>query len=646
MSKTWLGAGAVVSAIVLFVAVNVIGDVALRGQRIDLTQQGLYTLSDGTERVLAGIEEPITLQFFFSEELSADVPTIRDYARRVEDMLRTYADKADGQLILEVVDPTPFSPAEDRAVAAGLQGAPVDDSGATFYFGLAASNTVGDREVVPFFQSENEPFLEYDLTRMIRTLSVDGKPVIGLMTPLPVDGADAGGFGGGGGGLPAWVFVENLAQLFDVRRIGIDVTDIPAEVDVLVALHPAGLDEATLYALDQFVLRGGRLIAFVDPHSEAAGIARRIGQQLGLPPVGTSSDLGLLFSHWGVAYDPDVFVGDLLSAQRVTAGQGAQRRATEYLAWLRLGPERFDTADPAIGQLTQVNMGTAGAIALAEGSPFTLMPLMRSSAESQLIETVEVAVNPNPEGLLQDFVADADTHVLAGRLSAPALTTAFPDGRPERPAPEGTDAVETAGDTADTPAHLAEAAGPVNVLVVADSDMLDNAFWVNTQNFFGQQISIPIADNATMAINAIELAAGGDALIGLRSRGRSDRPFTAVEEIRKLAEAEFQAQEQALTERLTELEEQLAALEQQGGDGALVTAEQDAAIAEFRTELLATRGELRQVQLNLNQDIDRLAAWVQFVNIGLMPLALVGVAIVLAWSARRRRARAALAPLD
>ena len=633
---------AVALAAALFLALNVLSQTALRTARLDLTEGRLYTLSGGTRAMLESMAEPITVRFFFSESLAADLPGFRQYAQRVRELLETYAARAGGAMALQVIDPEPFSPAEDEAVALGLRGVPLTEQGERLYFGMAATNTTDDLEVVPFFQDAREAFLEYDLTRAFHRLANPKRPVVGLVSTLPVDG----GFDPQRGAQPAWTVAEQIRQLFELRDLTTEVAEVPGDVDVLMVVHPKDLPGATRYAIDQFVLGGGKAMVFVDPFSEAAA---------GIPDPENpmrlhNSRLPGLFAAWGVELAPGMIVGDRLTARKVRGGTRERPVAVDYIAWLALGADNFDHENIVTAQLGAINVATAGALSPVEGASTEFTPLIRSSNEAMLFERMHVQFMPDPAQLLADFAATGESYVMAARVSGPA-ETAFPDGPPP---PEDDSAAsdpaaadeDEGGDSAPAlpEGHRAASDGPINVLIVADSDLLSDRFWVQAGNFIGQDVIVPVADNGAFAVNALDVYAGSSDLIGLRSRRTSDRPFTVVRALERQAEERFRETEEMLQAQVRDTEAQLAEL-QVGGDGSqpVLTLEQQASIAAFRERLVSTRRQLREVQLALRRDIERLGASLQFLNVALVPIlvALVGLVVALLRARRRRRALAA-----
>ena len=626
--------GVVALAAVLFLALNVLSQTVFRTARLDLTEGGLYTLSDGTRSMLSSMDEPLTVRFFFSESLAGDLPGFRQYAQRVRELLETYAAEAGGTVALHVIDPEPFSPEEDEAVAFGLRGVPLTEQGERLYFGLAATNTTDDLEVVPFFQDARESFLEYDLTRAFYRLANPRRPVVGLISTLPV----AGGFDPQRGAQPAWKVADQIRQLFELRDLTTEVAEVPDDVDVLMVAHPKDLSGRTRYAIDQYVLGGGSAMVFVDPFSEAAA---------GIPDPENpmrmhNSRLPDLFAAWGVELAPGMIVGDRLSARKVRGGSRERPMAIDYIAWLNLGPGSFDQERIVTAQLGAINVATAGALSAAEGATTEFTPLIQSSGEAMLFERMHVQFMPDPAQLLADFAATGDRYAIAAHVAG-MVETAFPDGPP--PPDDGTEATDpSALDDDGAPmlpeGHLAESVAPANLLLVADSDMLADRFWVQVGNFLGEDVIVPTADNGAFVINALETWSGSSDLIGLRSRRTLERPFTVVMNLEREAEERFRETERALQARVAETEAQLAQL-QVGGDGAqaVLTPDQQASIVAFREQLVTTRQQLRDVQLALRRDIESLGTGLKFANIALVPVlvALVGIVVALLRARRRRR---------
>ncbi len=635
MNKKLLTGTGVLLAVVLFFGLNILAKYALDDARLDLTANRLYTLSDGSKNLLKNLQEPIRLRLFFSKSMANDVPQLATYADRVRELLGQFASRSNGRIKLEVIDPEPFSDAEDRAVQAGVQG--IDRDGRSFYFGLVGTNSVDAQEVVPFFQMEREEFLEYDLTKLIYALSAPKKPVVGLLTALPLQFGPGGMMAAMRGQSRPYAIMQQLRQFFEIKSLDGGVTKIDDNIGVLVLVHPRNLSTATLYAIDQFALRGGRVIAFVDPFDESA--AMMPDPMTGQPPQpgsDQSSNLPELFTAWGVDFDPKQVVGDAGMAQKVQMGP---RQVVDYIAWLAVPAENLSRSDVITGQLNGVNMATSGALKAKPGATTTFTPLITSSDRAMLLPVEKVQTQPDPPGLLAAFKASGERYTLAARVTGP-VKSAFPEGRPagEKKEEEKKDDGKPA--EPDAP-HLAESKGPVNIIVVADADMIEDRFWVRDQDLMGQRLMVPIAANGDMLVNAIDNLAGSNDLISLRSRGRSLRPFERVEQLRREASQAFAAREQGLRKELQETERKIGDLQSknQGGTNALLSAEEQSAIDGFRQQLVKTRQELRQVQRDLNKDIQRVETWVKFVNIGLMPI-LVGLfALVMAIARRKSRQR-------
>lgn len=601
------GAGLLLIALA-FLAFNLVSGLAFTGARLDLTEQKLYTISDGTRRILGQLEEPIDLYFFYSDTSAKNLVALRNYARRVEELLKAYQREANGKIRLHIVDPEPFSEDEDRAAELGLQAVPLQQGGDSLYFGLAGTNGVDDTQVIPFFQPDQETFLEYEVSRLVQSLSKPERPVVGVLSGLPLNGGfDRAARRPGG----PWMVMEEIRQLFQIESLRPDVDLIPERVSVLMLVHPKDLPRQTLYAIDQFVLRGGKLLVFVDPLSEADN-----GEDpSGLAGNGRASNLEPLFEAWGLRLRPDLVVLDGAYALSVSAGR--DQRPLRHAAWLSLPRQAMDPDDVTTASLENLTVATAGILEPLDGAKTRFTPLLRSSEYAMPVDAQRFAALDDPETLIRELHPTGERYAIAARIDGPARS-AFPGGIEGR---QGG----------------LESAEAIHVIAVADTDLLSDRMWVRVQDFFGQSVPQPWADNASFAINALDNLSGSDALISVRSRGRFSRPFHVVDALQRDAEARFREKEEVLKARLAETEEKLAAL-QRNQDPAKVlepTPEQQGALQQFLQEKVRIRKELREVRYQLDARIEALGRVLKFVNIGLMPL-LLTVAALLAWAWRRR----------
>ena len=624
-----LGVAGLVLAVILFLAVNIFANGALRNLQADLTQTGLYSVSEGTEKVLADLKEPVTLRYFVSRSLIDLSPGLGTYSQRVLELLQSYADAAGGKIRLEIIDPKPFSNEEDRAVGFGLQGVPLNDAGELGYFGLAGTNTTDDQDVIGFLQPQREPFLEYDLTRLVHNLAHPKKKVIGLVAGIPVDADPANQY-------KPWTVVEQIKQFFEVKSLGLDpkITD---DIDVLMIVHPFGLSDKTLYAIDQFVMAGGKTMVFVDPYAEEGS---RSNAAMRLPPD-HGSNLEKLFKAWGVEYSQDNVLADLGLAQRVQAAVDPQGKPviTNYVAWLSFPADRLKSDDVITGQLRAINVATAGFLAKSEKADISFDPLIVSTESAAPMEAQKFRFQPNPAEILKTFEPKGKPLTLAARVSG-KLKSAFPDGPPAAKDSDKKAEAEDKDESAKKP-HLKETKDVVNLIVVADSDILADSFWLQVQDLFGQRLVVPTANNADFVINALDNLSGSSELIGLRSRGFSDRPFDHVIEIQRAAELQYRDRERALLKELKEVEGKLKDLttKEEKGAAVILTAKQKQAIEQFRRQIIKVRGELRDVRRALREDIDTLDAWIKILNIAAMPalIALFAIGLLIARNRRTRR---------
>jgi ABC-type uncharacterized transport system involved in gliding motility auxiliary subunit len=617
------GTGLVVLAL-LFLALTILANALFRGYRLDLTENKLYTLADGTQNILRSIDEPLNLYFFYSRRASEEIPQLRTYAQRVRELLQEFEEQSGGGIRLTEVDPLPFSEEEDRATAFGLQGVTLGGLGGDpIYFGLAATNSVGDVETIPFFQPDRESFLEYDLAKMVYTLATPERPVVGILSSLPM----TSGFDPATGRpREPWVIAAQIEQLFEVRRLEPGVPAIDEDIGVLLVVHPKMLDDDTLYSIDQFVMRGGRLIAFVDPMSDAELPSDMAGASAALF-ADRSSSLERLFSAWGWEVPTDEIVLDRRFALTVNAGGG--QGPVRHLGFLGVTADGLSPSDVVTADLDRANFASTGHIVLAEDAAVQLTPLIQSSDEAGVTPAETLRFLPDPTTLLDDFVATGERYHLAARLTG-ELTTAFPEGPP-------------AGDDEESesarPEHRAASDGPVNVVVVADTDALADRMWVQVQSFFGQPIYQAFADNGAFVNNALDNLVGSSDLISVRSRGTYSRPFERVEALRADADAAYRATQQELEQALAETERKLSELQTAKDDDNLLilTEEQQDELLRFQEQRLSIRKELRDVQHDLDRSIENLGTRIKVLNIFLVPALILLSAIAIYFVRARRR---------
>lgn len=603
-------------AILALLAIGFVAFVALNNQlfgrvRLDLTEHRMYTLSQGTREIIAEIGEPVDLYLFFSDRATRDIASLRSHAQRVRELLGEYARLADGRIRLHVVDPVPFSEDEDRAAQFGLHAVPLGNTTDQIYFGLAGSNAWGGQQVIPFFQPEREEFLEYEISKMLASLTASSKPVVGVISGLQING----GFDMmSGQPTPAWTVMEQIQQLFEVRSIPLTADAIDPDITTLMVVHPAQLPRPLVYAIDQFVLRGGKAIVYVDPYCESARSSADPLEQQG---AGTSSNLPELFSAWGVEFTSDKVVGDPATALQIS--MPGDPRPVAHIGFLGLGPDNISGTDVVTTSLESINLGMAGALKPRDGATTRFEPLLQSSPRAGLLDAVQVQLASDPTKLLNGFVPADQRFTLAARISGPAHSAfdqAQVEGKP----------------------YVAESPD-INVIVVGDADLLADRFWVQVQDFFGQRLATAWADNAALAQNAVENLSGSSSLIGIRSRGRYSRPFELVQRIRQGADARYRESAELLQKRLDETEHRLAELQRnkQESNQLVLSPEEEQTLLRFQDEKLKIRKQLRDVRHQLDRDIERLGMMLKVLNIVVMPL-LLTLALAL-WHRWRSRCR-------
>jgi ABC-type uncharacterized transport system involved in gliding motility auxiliary subunit len=615
--QSFYSAGSIALLAVLFVALVILSQGLIKGWRLDLTENGQYTLSEGTSHILESLEEPVTLRLYFSEQSSRELPQIRDYAQWVGELLDEMADRSHGQLTVRRIDPQPFSQEEDEAAGYGLQAVPVGAGGDSLYFGLVGSNSLDDVQVMSFVQPSKERFLEYDLAKMISTLSHPEQRKVGLLSTLDM----------GPGFDPmsqsvrdAWVIYDQLDQLFDVETIQAAADELPDDIDLLFLVHPRELGERMRYQIDQFVLGGGRLVVFLDPFAES-DTGGDPSDPMARLNAGSSSDLEALLSAWGVQYDPARVIGDLRYALQVNVGNGAA--PVRHLGILSVTGDGLNDSDIVSADLEAVNFSSSGWLEPAAQATTDFEPLVQTSENAAPLDASRLRLLSNPLDLMAGFQPTGDRYALVARITGPAAT-AF------NAVPEGEMADEQRRQAVDSGIH---------VLLFADTDILTDRLWVQKQNFLGRTLVNSFADNGNLVINGVDHLLGTEDLISIRTRTASSRPFDRVETLRLEAEKDFRDTEERLQQELDETERKLTEMQSARDDDdlAVLNDAQQEEIQRFVDRRLQIRRELREVRHNLDREIDALGTRLKVINIGLVPVLVIVVALLFNGLRRRRR---------
>jgi ABC-type uncharacterized transport system involved in gliding motility auxiliary subunit len=621
-----LGVGGLIALAVLFLGVVMLSNIGLRGMRVDLTQNKLYTLSQGTQQVLSDLKEPINLYFYFSREAAAkQAPLVMPYATRVREFLEELAARSGGKIHLRVVDPQPFSEDEDRAAEYGLQSLQAG-GGDALYFGLAGTNSTDGRASISNFQADREEFLEYDVAKLINELGTPKKPVIGLMSSLGLQGQFNPMTGQMG---EPWPILTQLQELFTISALKPDIDHIDKDVDVLMLVHPKGLAPKTLYAIDQFVMRGGRILLFVDPNSGADTSGQDPSNPLAGAMANHSSDLAPLLAAWGVDYDATKVIGDLERGLEVRTSM--QSPPIRHIGILGLAHRDMDQNDVVTASLEKINLATAGALAAHPGAKTVFEPLLLSSASAEPMPAQRFNALTDPSSLRDGFKPTGIRYALAARITG-TVESAFPQGPPaDQKAPAGPPV-----------AHRAKSSAPANIVIIADTDLLMDYMWVQTRELFGQRVAQAFANNGDLVANILDNLSGSSALISIRGRATFSRPFERVEALRRQADDRLRSKALELQSELQQTESKLTELQSKRNDqsSVMLSPEQEVELKRFVAEKARVRKELRETQRGLDVDINRLNTWLKVINIAIAPL-LVAISGVIVLSLRRRRRAAA-----
>ena len=624
-------------AVVLFFAINIAANASLRSARLDLTEDKIFTLEEGSKAIAKNLDEPINLTFYFSRSVAREYPPVIEYSDRILGILHEYERSSGGNIHLRVSDPEPYSEEEEEAVAQGLQGAPLPN-GEVLYFGLVGTNSIKDRESIPFFalDDDKQRTLEYDLSKLVWTLAHPDKKKVWILSALPIEG-------GGGNpmmgqqGEPRWQILDQLGDFFDVEVLP-SSTEKLEKIDVLVVLHPRGFSDATQYLIDQWALEGKPLVVFVDPQCDVdPGASDDPTNPMSRFTAKKNSDLEKLFGAWGfelaknkVACDRDVGI------RQVARGRdGRSQQEVPYVFFLKLGEKEASREDPITRLLGNILMVTPGSLRKKADGATTFTPILQTSEASQEVDSQQFQFMPDAQQLFADFVPGYEKLTLGARVTG-NVKTAFPDGKPGAATPDGESADAAAA------AGLKESANPLNLVVFSDADMLHDRMWMRELGRIGNQVLVSqVSENVDLLKNSIESVSGGAELLTIRMRGKTSRPFERVQAISNESDAKFLQRQKELEREVQDAERRLTDLQKAKTEGSeeLITSEQRKEEDKVREELVQAKRDLRAVKHQLGKDIDRLGTLLKWLNIGLMPALVCAGAVALGSIRAKQRSR-------
>lgn len=605
---SWIALG--LGAVILF-AVNMIGWESLKLYRLDVTENKLFTLTDSTRKVIADVDDPITLKFYYTDALGARAPAYGLYADRVQALLTHYSSLSNGKIVFQKISPEAFSDEEDRAVASGLTAIPLGTSQEKGYLALVGSNSTDDEEIIPFMTLDRAAFLEYDLTRVVHKLSKPARKNVGLITGLDMRGA----MGANGQPRPPWLIIRQIEEYFNLRAIASNAKKLADNLDMLLIVAPDELSDELAFAIDQFALSGKPVVVFADPFSEVNS-----RNPTGLAKNG--KNFLKLLSGWGADIAADKVVADPQNSRRIQFSSPTGPVIVNYIVWLSYNERSLDRGDAIFSKVKRLMIATPGEIKLNKSAGTKLQALIRTGKKTSLLST-DLMVPPNPIKLLNGFLADDKEKILAARFNGVAKASDF-------------------GTKQSVPGQKKD--GNINVIVVADADMLFDSFWARRSNSGGQQGIVPIANNQDMLLNILENMSGGAALSGLRGRGIESRPFIVVQNLQRRAELRYRKRERVLTDKLKLAQKKLIDIQSSAAKGQVVISDEDkTAILNIRQEVVSVRRGLRGVQRSLNRDIERLELRVQLINTIGIPVAILFGAFLWFGLGRRRRKTGGLA---
>jgi ABC-type uncharacterized transport system involved in gliding motility auxiliary subunit len=595
--------------------------------RVDLTAEKAFTLSPGTKKILGKLDSRVTLRFYCTQSGNAMPPSLRTYGQHIEDLLAEYQQAGKGRIVVQKFDPQPDSDAEDSALLDGVDGQPTSPFGGDkVYLGVVVS-MLDQKVALPWLPPDRERLLEYDISRAIARVVNPTPAVIGLMSALPVFGSEPNPMMQrmGQSAAEPYSFVSELKKDFTVRDIPMTATKIDDDIGVLLVVHPRDVTEATQYAIDQFVLRGGKLLAFLDPHAYFDQKHDQMAQVLG--ESSGQSSLPLLLKAWGLDMDLNKVVADM-----TFAGHNPQNNSL-LPAVLLVNKDGINKDDVVTSQIDNLVLPFAGAFTGKPADGLKETVLVHASPESELVEALTASIGE--EQIVKDFKAAKVDYAMAVRLTG-KFKTAFPDG-PPKAAKDDKDAPKD--QSKETPLKESKANGAV--VLASDSDMLADQVCVQVQNFMGFRVARPMNGNLNFVQSLVEQMAGDSDLISLRSRASLNRPFTRLKEMEARAGREWEDKVKELEAKKTEVERKISELQaaKSGNDQKFILSpEQQKELANYKETVAVANKDLKETRKKLRKETDSLEFWTKVTNIGAMPVLVAASGVVLAFYKRKRTA--------
>ena len=598
-SKNKLLKISILMSVICFFGINIISNNILKSFRFDMTSNNLFSLTEGTKNLISNLKEPIHLRLFMSSSIVELAPQLSNYANRVESILNAYENISNGKITLEIIDPKPFSDEEDRAVGMGVSAFGGSSSNDPMYFGLAATNSTTGQKNINVFSPDREPFLEYDITRLIAELAQTKKPLIAILDKLGLEANSRVG-------KPEQQVLAQMKTLFDVQFLEDSQTELPKNTKVLMLINPKYLSDNTMFMIDQWILNGGSTLIFLDPYAET-----EMGLNPGMPALNPRSDLKKIINAWGIEFDNKKSIADPKFALRTVRNiKGRQVEVSNY-PWIQVGNEGMNQKEAVLAQLSSIVLTNAGSF-IVKDKEISFEPLLTASQFAGMVDA-DKAGNPqeDPRKLLKDLKTSNEKIIISGWLRD-NLNSAFPEGLKDKKG-------------------VTKSIKKSNVLLVGDADMLMDRNWLTKQNLVGQEIATAFANNGDFVLNVVENMIGGSVLSDLRGKGISWRPFLKIAELERKAEEKFLSKEQSLAEKLGKMELKIQELTKNNkSEKDVLSPETIKAIEGFKLEMMSTRAELRTVKFNLRSDVENLKSWIMFINIGLLPTLIAALALLIA----------------